>query len=276
MHYGYVQYMDITKYLVKWLQYIAPLIHGLLSGRVQCSQSKSLCSLWCCLSHRWCPPRVGHRAPSARRCQSRPPEHPQSQSSTSSLHLAPQAACSQEADTQAAEGRCCGQHFPGEEGGMKSMPPSCWQRTSTVFYCLWYDRWHSECVTDFKSKTLFWWNHVCDLFFYFNPPPSVHPAVEKCQRRLIEDSIFTNLMLHISLFILHPLLTPNLHTSVISLSLSPSRSLPLHLFLFFYSSFFHEQQSGQIAGKHPRADHLSSPEYWKLATGAMKHNKSFS
>ncbi len=59
-------------------------------------------------------------------------------------------------------------------------------------------------------------------------------------------------------------------------SLSHSLSLTHHLSLSFSLASSHKQPSGQIAGQPKRADHLSTSEYWKPATGAVEHNKSFS
>lgn len=51
-------------------------------------------------------------------------------------------------------------------------------------------------------------------------------------------------------------------------------SLSHHLSQCFLYS--HKHQTGQIADMLQRPDHLSSSEYFKLPTGAVKHKKSFS
>ena len=57
---------------------------------------------------------------------------------------------------------------------------------------------------------------------------------------------------------------------------SPAPSSLSHSLSLSHSPPSHKQQSGQIAGQPKRADHLSTSEYWKPATGAVEHNKSFS
>lgn len=61
--------------------------------------------------------------------------------------------------------------------------------------------------------------------------------------------------------------------------------LKISYYGFLYSSstscflsphFSHKQQNCQTAGQPERADHLSTAEHWKPATGAVKYIKSFS
>lgn len=65
-----------------------------------------------------------------------------------------------------------------------------------------------------------------------------------------------------------PLLSPP-HS--LSLSLSHSPTLPLSPSLFPINS-----RVVRLQASPKRADHLSTSEYWKPATGAVEHNKSFS